>query len=190
MPQAGLVVDVVLNRVRDAGASGASRALVLSILSETQRIANLLGRYVIQTTTLNTVANKQVYRISSELSGAARVLNVTEGGRDLSEVRWQSLFALDRNWRKTTNSRFELWAVVGRELLIVHPAKTTASSVDVSHVKLLDPLTSETQATELDDEELVEAIEFAVILLLLRQRTFAPIGPTIENLTRRLQLQP
>lgn len=121
------------------------------------------------------------------LPAATRVVGVREAGRDLSEIDWRAFEHLDGTWFRAIGDRFETFATVGRDLLIIYPAKDVASSVTVHYAKLTNDLTTDAIATEISDWKLPLVLDLAEAVLSAKARQFPPIAAAIERMTERVR---
>lgn len=185
---AGTLIDAVLQRVRDPQGSAHSRVLVRSLISQAQRFVNARIRSVLETATLTTDPRRLFYPIAVSFPGAIRIETVRSEGRDLTKCDWQTLQWVDPGWFRSIGNRFETWSVIGRDLLVVYPAKATTSSVDVVYTKLTTELSTESTATEISDDDLPGVLDLVEAILSLKQRTFEPATNSIARLAERLQL--
>lgn len=164
------LIDVVLRRVRDPQGSAHSRDLVRSLLSHSQRMLNAVLGSATETVTLNTEAQRKFYPISALVPTSARVLAVREGGRDLREIGWLGFAQADRYWTRRLGSRFLEFSTIGRDLLVIHPAKDEASSVSVIAASLTTELSSEDTEVEVPVDDVPAVLSLAEAVLSLRDR--------------------
>ncbi len=180
------LIDTVLRRVRDTQAAATSRSLVLSLLSEVQRIVNAHTGDVISSASLTTVAFKQIYKLSDDVPNAVKVRGVRDGSRDLELSRWEELARGDVQWFRRVGGQFEIFSTIGRDILVVHPARDAASSVTVDYVKLTTALTLETDTTEIDDDNIPLLLDIIESLLLLRVRNLVEARLGLQRISLRL----
>lgn len=184
MPETALTLtDALLRRVRDPQGSAHSRVFVRTVLTHCQRLVNAGLRVVLVETTLTTEPYRQVYPLQTLLPSTIRVQAVREGGRDLHRVTLPTL-NVDRRWFRRTASRFHLWAQVGHDMLIVHPAKLEASSVVVVSAALTNIFTGEDTVPDLPDYVIPAMLALAEGVLLARSRNFAPLAAALRGVTR------
>lgn len=184
---AATLTDTLLRRVRDPQGLAHSRDFARTCLSHAQRILNAALGVVVESATLATSPTMQVYPVTSLLPSAARVLAVLEGTRDLAKLSNHiQLDHLDMKWFRAIGSRFEAWCPVGRDLIVIYPAKAMSSSVTVKYAKLTIALTGEGDATELPDEYMEDIITLAEIFLLAKQRDLKAALTALKRLTTEL----
>lgn len=186
---AGELVDRLLARVRDPDALGTSRATCRLLLTHLQRIVNCRLGYVVGTLTLATVPYQQIYRVSDPVQAplAMRMLGVQEGSRNLKKIKWPEFWYMDRAWSRAIGSAFQLWSMIGRDLLVLWPSKPGADSVTLVYAKLTNELTDDTIAIELPDETVPLVLDLAEALICYKQRVYGPITKLAETIPKRLQ---
>lgn len=184
----GQLVDQLLHRVRDPDALGTSRATCRLLLTHLQRILNCKLGFVLDTVTLATVPYQQIYKVSdpAQASAAMRLIGVREGTRDLKRVKWEEFFYFQRKWSRAIGNRFDLWSMIGRDLLVVWPAKEAADSVTLVYAKLTNTLTDDSVAIELPDDTVPLLLDMGEALLCLKKRTYEPLTKLSESLKKRL----
>lgn len=183
------LIDLVAKRVRDPQNFAHSRAFVLARLSDAQRFINGALGLVTTTTTLSTLPRKLIYTLSGDLTTTLRPLSVREYTRDLCKLaNLNQLNHLDLHWFRSLGHRFEAWCPIGRDLIVIYPAKDVASTVTVVHVKLLDVLAAEADTTEIPDEYLEAVLTLTEAMLLIRQRDLAGAQAAIKRLVETLGL--
>lgn len=185
---AGTLIDTILQRIRDPQGSAHSRDLVRSLLSHSQRMVNARTKSVLETLALTTDPNRLFYPIAALVPNAIRVEAVRSEGRDLSKCDWRSYQFVDAGWFRAVSDRFETWSLVGRDLLVIYPAKAITSSVDVVYSKLTNDLVAEDTATEIPDDDLPAVVDLMEAILLAKQRTFEPATEAVKRLVNRLEM--
>ena len=187
--QVSTAIDLVLTRLRDPNATAHSRAFVMNLLSEAQRLVNAASGSVVASSALATEAQRQLYLITSSLPSVVRVLGVREGPRDLEQLDWRVLYQAFPRWHRAIGSRFEVFCLIGRDLLVVHPAKTEASSVDVIYVKLTTAFALETDLFEIPDDLIPLAIDLTEAVLLLKNRSLVAAAVVGDRIAEKLGLK-
>lgn len=166
----------VLTRVRMLGTVPYSVTQIYRILSKCQQIINLLLGRVLDTATLTTSASTYFYDLRTEIPTAMKVVSITESNRTLRHFgSWKDFAEYSRTWLADTGTRFEAWYQLGAHLLILYPAKTGASSVEVTFVKAPAAMTANDDVFELADEDVPLVIDLAEILLLVSIRRYAEL---------------
>lgn len=186
---AHLLIDTVLQRVRDPQGLAHTRAQVLDLLSQCQRFINGALGLVLTTTTLTTLPRKLLYTLSGDLTTTLRVVAVRDGARDLAKMpTLASLNHVDLHWMRLEGARFEAWVPIGRDLLVIYPAKEVGSTVTVVHASLTSALTGEDDVTEIPDEYLDMVVTLCEAIVLLIQRDLASADAAMKRLGQSLQL--
>lgn len=174
---AGDTVDILLDRVRQADDTAATQDLAISILSHCQKLINERIREYVGSDTLSTTADTLIYSYRSSIADARDILSIREGNRELRKVEsFNEFSAYDTDWFTQTGSRFEAWMQLGRDLLIIYPAKTGDSSVTVVFSKRTgtysDYITDSGTNMDLSDENIELVVSLAEIILLIRYKDF------------------
>lgn len=185
---AGTLRAVVQRRVRDTGATYHTNAFVLDILSRTQRLINVGTQLALASASLTTGANQQIYTINTDVNAAAvDVVKVTSNNEDLTQVTLEELNQLDRGWFRRVGSRFEMWAQLGRTLLVVHPALSVASSVTVTYSALTTDLVADGTLLRLEADTDLMVVDLTQSILELRQRDFPQSGESLKRFIERFR---
>lgn len=179
---AGPLVDTVLRRVRDPQGSAHPRDMVRWFLSLAQQVANAGLRSVFVTTSFTTTPFQQVYTLNGLFPNAVRIEAIREGDRNLARVGWPELAQVDRRWSRRTGQRFEVWAPIGRDLFVIHPAQPAAATVTVVADKLTNSLSADTTVVELTVGDLPVVADLTEAVLDLRARLFEPATAALERL--------
>ena len=184
------LTDQVLRRVRDVHGIAHSRDLARTLLSHSQRLLNSLLGIVTTSTTFTTYPHQQFYQISGLLTGddaITKVMAVREGTRDLTHLaNIRQLAHLDTRWVRAIGPRFDAWTQLGRDMLIIYPAKVTSSTVTIVGAKLTTALTGEDTALELPNEYHDHIISLAEIMLLAKQRDLVQAVRQLQRLSHAL----
>lgn len=189
MSTAGTLRAIVQRHVRDVNGTRHADAFVLDILSRVQRIINAGSQKVLVTGTLTTSANLQLYTINTEFTAGIDVIRVRSNNEDLTKVTLQELNQLDRRWFRKVGSRFEMWAQLGRTLLVVHPALSVASSVEVVYSKLTTDLTADGTSLDLDADNDPMVTDLTEAILHLRQRDYQQSGADLQRFVTSFGLE-
>lgn len=175
---AGPETELLLRRVRQYGGVACDFDFAMQILSKCQRIVNAGRRLDTSSATLTTVANQLVYNLRDDVaSDVVDIIQIDVSGRILQKcVTFSELSAYDLDWFQATGTRFETWLQVGRDLMILYPALTSASSVTVTYSTLTTEYESRNDhyntAIDIEDEYFDEVLSLAEIVLLTRGRQY------------------
>lgn len=185
------LTDQLLRRVRDVHGLAHSRDLARLTLSHCQRLINSLLGIVTTSTTFATYAHQQFYQISGLLTGTdaiVKVMAVREGARDLAPLEnIRQLAHLNTRWVRELGPRFDAWTHLGRDMLIIYPAKQANSSVTIIGAKLTTELTGEATELELPNEYHDHVISLAEVMLLAKQRDLSQAMRQLQRLANALQ---
>src|SRR5256885_1296057 len=132
------LIDILLRRVRDPHALGTARTLARLVLSHSQRVINAKAKYVLTIETLTTFEACLIYPIGALLPNSARIVTVRDDGHDLDyEPNWRNLANHRSDWFRQVKPQHQVYSMIGRDLLVLYPAKDYDSIVEVVSVKLL-----------------------------------------------------
>lgn len=184
---AGEAVDIVLSRVRDPNGVITSRDFVRSRLADAQRLLNARFGWVLDTTTLTTEPERIFYPINALLPASAQVRFVRQNERDLVRVPWETFWYMRRGWPRTLGPRYEIYSVIGRDVLVVWPANRISTALTVRSAKLTDDFASDFSEFEVHDEMVPMITDLATALTLLKVRDFAPMDEVMSSLKGRLK---
>jgi len=183
----GDLVDQVLNRVRDPNGMGTPRDLVRLFLTHLQRLVNCRFASVVATASLTTNASQNFYQVPpTVLADSMRLVGIREGSRDLGKVPWQQFFYLSTSWHQQIGTSFYQWSMIGRDFLIIYPAKAAGSSVTLVYAKLTAVLTDDLVAIEIPDDEVPLLLDLCEAIIYLKQRTYVPLAKLMEVVTMRI----
>lgn len=182
MEVAGTLVNTLLQRVRDPQGAIHSRGTVRTLLSHAQRLINAGLRATIAEATLATEPSRLIYPISALLPNVIHVESVRADDRDLADIDWRLLWHIDGTWFRRTGDRFEGFARIGRDLLVLYPAQTVTASVTVIYTALTATLEGDATPTDLDDALHSPMLDLTEALLLLRARDYAILPSALQHL--------
>lgn len=180
--------DTLLARIRGetAGASY-SQSLAHRVLSYCQQFVSIRFNAAVESDTLNTSGRQQIYDIRSYIPRVGRILAVRDGDRDLDfMLDWRELWYSGRRWFRRIDSQPNAFALIGHDLLVVHPAKEENSTVTVIHAKMTDQFVNPSDVVEVDDDDVPHVLDIAEAILLLRERRMEPLQSVLQNLQRKV----
>lgn len=184
--QAGELVDRVLQRVRDTHAAGTPRDMVRRFLTHVQWLVNAKLGLVIADAPFPTVARQGIYPLHELAPTCLRVVGVQEDGRDLTEVKWQEFAYLHRGWLRDQSWRYESFALIGRDLLVLYPARREDSEVVLRVAKRTASLTSDLTDIEVPGKYDPLLVDLATAVVLVRMRTFLSLEELGAAIKERL----
>jgi hypothetical protein len=184
-------VDLLQQRVRESGNIAVTQNLATQVLGMCERLANTHLKLVTATSNFSSTASTLIYDYRATLTSAVDVLDITESNRPLLRCETlHELTALDADWfRKTDGARFEAFCQLGRDFLVIYPAKAAGGTNDLSitYTKLVAGYATYAGATgnmELPDEHVEIALGLAEVVLLSRMRNLADIKERLDRLAR------
>lgn len=169
--------------------SGATYSTELGrrILSLGQQVLSIGSKLVITSGTLPVEKQRQIFPIRDYLADVGQVLAVRDGNRDLDFMtNWRELLYSDRSWFRRIGPKHKSFALVGHDLIIVHPARPINTTLTVVYSKLTTEFTSEGDTVELPDDDTPKLLELAEALLLLRERRLDSISAVVSRLVNEL----
>ena len=181
------LIDASLRRVRDTGAAAHSRASVLTVLSNAQKVVNVGTFAQVRSSTMTTNAEQLVYQVSSTLSRIGRILGIQHEGRELDFIEWRMLKNIDPGWWRRTGPQFKVWSAIGRDLLIIYPALTAVDHVGISYVDLPATVNDESEGSYLPDDENVLMVDIAEVILRIRTRQLSGLDQMIKKIESDFQ---
>src|SRR5215469_3116050 len=186
----GPLIDVVGYRVQDAHFTGTSRDFVRSLLSHCQQIVNSAFDSTLVTQPMTVLPQLQVYNFE-RIAPANDVLRIkavrADNSRDLSRIDFERLKQISTHWFGRTGRRLETFAVLGRKILVIHPMRPVADSVNVVYTQQLPTLNVDADQVNLPDDQIPTLTKLAEALVLLKQRDLDKLKPLIENLATELK---
>ncbi len=181
----GEIISALLIRLRDPGGASTPRALVMDILSQSQRYYNESLRLKLTQTTFVTSPWVQIYPLTDD-PALLSVSHVTHQNRDLFHVTLADLRSLDRKWHRATGPRYECFLPLGFTHFILWPARPVADSVTLIGPTTTVPLTSETQTLEVSQERTPLLIQLTELILLSRLQDDTAFSAVIQNFVKFL----
>lgn len=189
---AGDTVDFILNRLRQVDDTADSQDRAITLLSHCQKLINEHSQEYIGSSALSTTANTLIYSYRSSIATARDIISIREGNRELRKVEsFNEFSAYDSDWFTQTGTRFEAWMQLGRDLLILYPSKTGASSVTVTYSKRTgtydDYIQDASTNMDISDENVELALNLTEILLLIRYKNFEEASLKIDKLKEEFE---
>lgn len=123
--------DELYRRVRDVDGT-AHASVMLSVLSDCQRIVNAAYGGVVTTVTFTRTFEQTLYPYSDFASDVIRCLSVTYSGNVLHRLNWRELANINPQWLRATADTPLAWDMIGHNLLLIYPSPTQVSAKDVS----------------------------------------------------------
>lgn len=197
----GQCVDIVLRRVRDPLGTAHPRADVRALLTDAQRCVNLAVPGTLAAATLPTQPERVLYDFA-DLTDAttgdpvpptvvARVERITRpDGVELIPVPWRSFGRCDPHWLRRIGGPFQLWARLGRDLVICHPAQKDPGTLTLTYVPLLPALASDDDTLALREDRTPAVLALTEALLLAQRRHWAPMRTALATLRTELARLP
>ena len=182
----GPIITKVLQRVRDPQGSAHSRNFVRTILGHAQRVVNSLLGLVLENTNLSVQPGLLVYPASSSVPNAVNIIDVVHQGRSLHRSDLDKLRGINSNWPRARGAHFDIYAPIGKDLLILYPGIQAQDTVDVHYIKDTGVISKETDTVQIakDFEPLME--QMAEALLLLKQRDLGEAENAIKQFEARV----
>ena len=169
-------MSVLAARVRDPQRSATSNADMLTLLSWGERVTNARANDSISSYTLTTSDNQCVYHLNALIPEQMRILSVRDDGRDLYETSYTMLKQTDRSWFREEADRHERYALLGRDILIVHPMVDRQVSLEVRYTELTPLLADDEDSLQISEDWHGSVLDVAEMLIHLRQRNFEKLA--------------
>ena len=184
MATAGDLIQRLNSRIRE---EAYTHEQLLDMVSRCQQLVNASQQLILDSDTLVTVPHMQVYDLSLLIAEQIHVLSVQEGTRDLDKLTdWKELAYHDRQWFRRLGPRFETYAMMGRDILLLHPAKDVESSVTIVYNKLTTAFITDDDVVEVPEDSFPLLLNIAEALLLLRDRRLESVPYVIQRVGREL----
>lgn len=182
--QAGELVERLENRVRG---HAHTYSFMIQLIHLVQEVVNAATGLVLETVTIPTNAHQQIYWTEPLMPNLVSLKAVRDGIVDTDRIfDPMMLYYQDRRWSRQVASQHKQHMMLGRDLLILHPAKNYDSEVEAVYIKLTEPVTSGTSEIDLPTERVQLIVDIAELLLLLRERRLEALGPLLERVAREL----
>ena len=167
--------DELYRRVRDSGQT-AHASVMLSVLSDCQRLTNALYGGVLTDVTLVRVKQQSLYLYSAIASDVIRCVSVTYRGETLHRTNWKELANFDPLWLRAVADTPRVWDMIGHNLLCIYPAPDVGSfkNVVVRYVPELADL-SAGGTLAIPTQHVPPMLDLAEHVLLWRHRTMVSV---------------
>jgi len=185
------LVTKVATRARDASNIVHSRATVVAVMSQAQRVVNTRLRSFVKTATVTPVARKVLYQPADIAADALFPIAIRAGVRDLSQVCWMGLVANDSRWLRSAGSEPQVFATIGRSIFAVVPAYTgIPQDLTIVYVPALDDLIDlAADFPVIADEHVPMMLDLTEALLLMRARVLEPAQLALERFASALDAE-
>lgn len=180
---AGQLVDLVLRRVRDPWGIATSRAFIRELLTHAQWMVNLASPSVLDVARMETHRTRVIYDLPTigltrgdlpvPLADVMRVDRIQRrDGVDLVRLDWMAYAREDAGWMRRTATDHAFWSRLGRDLLVLYPAREDDDAVTLIYVKRTAPFSSDDIVSELRDDRLPAMLALTESLILLHRRLY------------------
>lgn len=174
-------IDILARRLRDVGSTAHARSFLATILTQCHMALNIHQRVQRTTATLS-LDGRALYETSEVAADVGMIERVIADDRDLSEIHWKHLIQNDPTWLRTTGSRPETWARIGRTLLVVTPVPWEPLDVTVSYL-VVPPAITDAAVAILWPEELVPMLlDLAEGVVLCKARLYDAMDGAMSRL--------
>ncbi len=147
-------LDILRDRLRAAGTVGISDALGYQLVDLCQKMVNARIGSFVKTSSYNWPANTSHAAVSTISSNAMRILSLKQGDRTLHRLpHWQELNFYDSDWYKKTGTRFEVWAPMGHDLILIYPAIASQTSITAYYAAYTTTIDDATDDLEIHDTQ-------------------------------------
>lgn len=184
---AGTANELVQRRIYAYGGISHTDAFVISILSLCQRVYNAFARKVLDSTSLTVTAATPYFYLRNVASEAVDIITVTESVSgtlyELARV-WSptGLAGYDADWfGNVTATRYHAWFQSGRDMIFIHPTKSSDGIVSLNYSKLTDALSLTTDVFEVGDEDVSAILDLTEIILLARDKQLTTCAEKMQQ---------
>ena len=172
----GPLVTELLKRIRDPEGLGTTRTFARKILGYAQQLVNGAVSSRIEVREVATEPRRLIYKLTDLAPNAIKVLKVTDGERDVTKLSsWKQLAHIDRQWSRRLSTRFQAFAMIGNDLIVIYPAKPEASTVRLRYSVATDLFTQDADVLCIQDEYVPLLLDVAEAILLLRKRNYVQL---------------
>jgi hypothetical protein len=155
------------------------------MISYAQWYINAGTRDTLVTTPLVTSPRQMFYTITPLLTQCLRIEAVRQGGRDLKETTIRELCHVSTHWFRDTGPQFEMYALVGRDLLVVYPGVSIGVSLDVVQTKLTTVMSNDSVAYELRDDSALATLDLAEAFMSVKRRDYNVAMGVVQRMMPR-----
>jgi len=173
MADSTVLITELGRRLRDPANFAHSSAVLTRFLDHTQRLVNYHFSLILNTTAFIPSARRTLYLNSAISANIAHIETVRQGGRELFEVPWHSLVHNDPKWYRAVGKRYEMFARVGNDMVVIYPSLATPLSVDVVYTRNPAALTGAPGDVTVPNEYVTIVSDMTEVLALLRGRRLA-----------------
>lgn len=187
------LVAELSRRLRDPNNERHGTTLVVDVLSQSQRLINFATEAKTTTVTFTPSAGRTLYR-TSELDGTSptnvmKVTAIRQSNRDLIEVAWRSLGHVDVQWLRRQGARYEVFARIGGNLVVIAPAMSVPQPLEITYVAKPAAVVNDATAIDLADEFVPAILDLAELTLATRVKQFDGLSDIIFRLNAELSLE-
>lgn len=183
------LINETARRLRDTLNTGYSRVLVLNVLNRCQDALNIRLGLVHGSATFNT-SNTSLYSTSAIATDYAYPVQLFDANqREIDHVKFDALTNQDDDWLRTFGNRPEIFAPIGRELLVVSPIPYVSMQLTLRYVKHTTALTDGATTIDIPDEHKPLLLDLAEAVLLLRSRDFHGMQEAVSRVAPKLALE-
>lgn len=185
MSTVGDIVDILRQRVRGHATDTAGWTVLVQYA---QKMVGLGTRQLLTSVALQTYATQAIYNITGMVPNQGLVVAVRDDGRDLVPLMdWEHIGGADRHWLRTFAEHHEVWAMVGRDVLCLYPAKPVHGTVELVYVQVAPDIASYPQdAMVLPEDYDTMILDMAEALGLLRERRVGPLDELLKRIAATL----
>lgn len=186
----GILSAEVADRVRDPSYMGTSQANVILLLSFAQQVINGIVEDVVVTSGLVLQPRTVIYALSGFLPNCVHLLAMRDAsGRDLDPLYGGAgeIANIDLRWPVAVSDVPRSFAVIGRDLVAIHPGVNNQSNtLTAVYSQLTSALATTSDTTVLQNESDDALLDLTEILLLLKNRDLSPVKNAMARMATRL----
>lgn len=186
MATAEALISVLAQRVRDPQYTATSKDQWLVLLSRAEAMWNAATLRIIAEGSITLEPHCVVYPVQPWLPDCVRIVSVRAATHTLWPVDAKTLRTSDPAWLRSVAGRPEQWSMIGRDLLIIHPAVEAATTLTVAYVQHTPVLTTLDQELVMPEHEHPGLLDIAEALAALRLRQFKLLAAAGERLKARM----
>ena len=186
MATAESLISVLSMRLRDPQRTATTNDQWLSIISRAEALWNAVTMKVIVEGTLSVEPYSVVYSVNTVFPDCIRLITLRDGDHTLWPLDAKGLRNMDPAWLRNVGANPEQWSMLGRDLLLIHPAVEAARDLTVAYVQYTPILTTLQQELTMPEHEHAGILDLAEALAALRLRQFKLLMSAGERVKARV----
>lgn len=186
MATAQELITVLSHRVRDPHNTAITVDQWLELLSRAQAIWNAATLRITEEATITLEPYCVVYPLASSIPSAIRIITVRTGDFILHPVDYSGLKQMRPQWLRDAANQPQQWAMLGRDLLIIHPAPLVSQTLTVTYLKHTAPLLDVNTELEVPEHEHPGLLDLTEAFASLKLRNLVELNAAAGRVKDRM----